>query len=234
VSPAINPSLPIPGQPNATEEPKIVTALSQIVAAVNAVDSSNIVDGTIAPDDLQSALLDKLGASSASVVRRGQSSIVTQETRTNAAYGLMATPDRVSSLVLQTNGLIVIALQAMMSETTTVGTARAAIFIGANQLKVAASAGPVVQETAAKAATIGTFNPVFTTAQGLTVQDSATVYPGDASTGQLVGFSIAGQTGICYVFAAAGTYDISVQYKTVSTGSVVVSNRKLWAWTVGF
>ena len=35
------------------------------------------------------------------------------------------------------------------------------------------------------------------------------------------------------VFAAAGTYDISVQFKA-SSGSVTVKNRKLWVWTMGF
>jgi hypothetical protein len=35
------------------------------------------------------------------------------------------------------------------------------------------------------------------------------------------------------VFAAAGTYDISVQFKT-SAGTLSVKNRKLWARAVAF
>jgi hypothetical protein len=38
MAPDINPSIPIAGQPNSSEEPKIVTALTQLVAAVNNVD----------------------------------------------------------------------------------------------------------------------------------------------------------------------------------------------------
>lgn len=50
--PKINPSLPVVGQPDSTEEPKIVTALSQLVSAVDNVDSDQIADGTISVADL--------------------------------------------------------------------------------------------------------------------------------------------------------------------------------------
>jgi hypothetical protein len=48
----INPSIPIVGQPDATEDPKIATALTQIVGAVDNVDTTQIVDGTILPADI--------------------------------------------------------------------------------------------------------------------------------------------------------------------------------------
>jgi hypothetical protein len=50
--PDINPSLPVVGQPDSTEEPKVVTALSQLIAAVNDVDSAQILDATIGTADL--------------------------------------------------------------------------------------------------------------------------------------------------------------------------------------
>jgi hypothetical protein len=40
-------------------------------------------------------------------------------------------------------------------------------------------------------------------------------------------------TGICSVFAAAGTYAVSVQF-LASSGTVTVKNRRLWVWTQGF
>lgn len=40
--PDINPSIPVAGQPNSTEEPKIVTALTQLVGAVNNLDTANL------------------------------------------------------------------------------------------------------------------------------------------------------------------------------------------------
>lgn len=42
MSPDISPSIPVVGQPNSTEEPKLVTALTQLVAAVNDVDSAQL------------------------------------------------------------------------------------------------------------------------------------------------------------------------------------------------
>lgn len=60
--PDINPALPIIGQPDATEDPKVVTALTQLVAAVNDVDSAQIADGSIVISDLAAGLLRQTGA----------------------------------------------------------------------------------------------------------------------------------------------------------------------------
>lgn len=43
----INPSLPVAGQPNSSEEPKIITALSQIIATINNLDTANLADGAV-------------------------------------------------------------------------------------------------------------------------------------------------------------------------------------------
>jgi hypothetical protein len=43
----INPSLPIVGQPNSSEEPKVTTALSQVIATINALDTANLADGAV-------------------------------------------------------------------------------------------------------------------------------------------------------------------------------------------
>jgi hypothetical protein len=54
--PDINPSIPVIGQPDSTEEPKVVTALTQLVAAVNDVDSAQITDGVVTYADLNSTV----------------------------------------------------------------------------------------------------------------------------------------------------------------------------------
>jgi hypothetical protein len=235
--PVINPTLPIVGQPNATEEPKIVTALSQLVATINAIDSSNIADGSILPDDMQSAFLDKLGASSASVIRRGQSSIVTTESRTNAAYGLMTTPDQVSNLVLPTNGVLIVGFQAVWNEGV-VGAARAALFLGANQVKIPdnSQAAPIVQEASVGiVGATGVDKPLSTFSGGLAGSGgNTTAYTGDVTTGQIIAPNgVIGQAGPCWIRAAAGTYTVSVQFKA-SSGAVAVKNRTLWVLALGF
>lgn len=233
MSPQINPSIPIAGQPNLSEEPKIVTALSQLVAAVNNVDAAQIVDGTITATELAAAVADALGVNTATI-RRGKSIIAATETRTNAAYGLMTTPDRVQNVVLPTDGLIYVAYQATWQESVN-SASRAAIFVGANQLKLADGTltAPQVQEASNGSGTASIDKPLSTSPRGLTGSGvgGGTVYGGDVTTGQVVGQDFA--TGICVLFAAAGTYDISVQFKSTS-GSVTVKNRRLWVWTLGF
>jgi hypothetical protein len=75
--PDVSPALPVAGQPNATEEPKIITALGQLVAAVNDVDS----------DQLQGALANALGVNSGATTRRGRNAPATTEiTVTSATF----------------------------------------------------------------------------------------------------------------------------------------------------
>jgi hypothetical protein len=78
---------------------------------------------------------------------RGMSSVAGAENRVSAAYGLMATPDRVTGIVLPTNGLLVVTFQAWWNESVSAA-ARAAIFLGSNQLKIASNtaSAPSVQE----------------------------------------------------------------------------------------
>lgn len=177
----------------------------------------------------------------------GKSIIATEQSRENTAYGTLTTPDRVT-IVLPEDGLIAVAYQATWSETVE-HAAFASIFLGANQLKLARAGegpkGPLVQE-----ALIGKTesNAILSTfSGGLWSSPAATPYNfGDVTTGQIVGHSgeikygsgtpgapesSATAGGPCYLFAAAGTYELSVQFKA-SSGSVHVKNRKLWVWSM--
>jgi hypothetical protein len=210
---------------------------------MNGVQDQYLRATGILQDDLDAATVaDILGisqtASSAggAKVRRGKSIIPTQEDRTNPAYGTMTTADRVQSLVLPTNGLIVVAFQAIWADLGGAGSPSAAIFVGANQLKVITPGGaPAVQE-----ATITTGNDehaLNTSPRGLvtrgigaagstTVVTTGTVAAGGSAGG-------AGDGGLTLIEAAAGTYDISVQFKHPDS-TVRVRERKLWVWTIGF
>jgi hypothetical protein len=156
------------------------------------------------------------------------------QSTSSTSYTTLTTPDQVTGIVLPTDALIAIAYQATWQESVSTA-ARAAIFIGANQLKVATSAAaPAVQETLHAAATPATDRPLVTNGLGLFSDQVSTAYTGDVTTGQIVGqVATANQPGVCYVFAAAGTYTVSVQFKA-SSGSVTVKNRSLRVWTVAF
>lgn len=241
MSPIINPTLPSPGSPRGTEETDVRNALTALLNLVNGDLDVNNMDPAagFTADQLAAAVASALGLSQTGVVRRGKSIIATEESRTNVAYGLLTTPDRVQNIVMPTDGILRIGYHATWKESVD-GAGRAAIFIGANQLKIAngSDAAPAVTNAEAGiSAGADTFKVLGTHARGL-VSDgtTATIYTGDVTTGQIVGiarstFAVGG--GFCEIFVAAGTYDISVQFKS-SSGSVTVKNRKLWVSTIGF
>lgn len=189
---------------------------------------------------------------------RGAVSITTSESRTNIAYGTMPTPDQVTGIVLPTNGLIAVWYQAAWQESIA-GSARAAIFLGSNQLQAQGynntSRGPQAQAAATNG--ISGAQLVLATYPGGLLSSGNSSYASDATTGQAVGYGGSGTGasdashyelggvlftsaqapglgGPCYIFATAGTYTVSVQFKAPSGGSVTVLNRKLWVRGLSF
>ncbi len=212
--------------------------------------------GDLLPSDLDSIQTD-LGDQIASVsvaggfngggVRRGKSIIAAAGTRTNVAYGALSNgPDQVANVVFEQDGLLTVGFQAIWQESVA-GAARAAIFLNANQL-VAGFAGvnaPLAQEAPMYSGGVAGRDQILSSiAQGLggtRIAGPSGNYTGDATTGQVLGggYGDNGQTesprgwGTCTIFAAAGTYTVSVQFKA-SSGTVTVKNRRLWVKTEGF
>lgn len=170
-----------------------------------------------------------LGLNEASTVRRGSfiQSGSSFEDRNNTAYGTMTTPDRVQNIVLPTDGLIDIYYHAEFKSSVG-GAGRAAIFIGSDQLKVPSAGAPAVQE-ATSPATNSRTAPLTTTSAGLATGSNAADYTGPVTTGQLLAptSTASNAGGVCTVFAAAGTYTISIQFKA-SSGTVSRRYGKLW------
>lgn len=208
----------------------------------------------------------------------GATVIDTAESRLNNAYGLMTTPDRVQNVIVPTNGLLFVQYEALWKEALN-GGGSAAIFIGANQLKVRDHEGTVGKIGAQSAAhadvgsTTNFYAMLFTCSIGLATKalDSvgATEDPAPVTTGMAMGLSVSHGVadpvtwriddvdrmarrsadgtgsalggmygGICCIHnLAAGTYDVSIQFKnTAPTGApgVTVKNRRLRVWTMEF
>lgn len=236
-------TLPTIGQPNATEDPDVRNNFNLIQTEFN---------GNIEETNLKTAVKEKLGLTDG-IVRRGAISTATSETRTNAAYGLLTTPDRVSGITLQSNGLIFIVYQATVNAND--GTAAAALFLGATQIKtVGASNGADVSGTnSVTCNTGGTDRVINTCPSGLITVNNGGY--SEITTGTLLGIQTTGNPsglqnnsgatnftlsnipgfsgGAAMVWAAAGTYDVSVQFKSTTT-AVTVKNRHLWVWTMAF
>jgi hypothetical protein len=202
------------------------------------INTDNIAANQITPDLLEAALAVRLGVSQAGVVRRGSSVIATEEQRTSTSFGLHPTPDRVQNVVLATTGLIYVSFIAEV-KCTVADVTSASIFIGANQIKAASTAAaPAVVGIATGAGpqvktvyNALTAHPVF----GLVSGNSGTAYTGNVTTGQSAAlFSAAGDGGAWWVgFAAAGTYDVSIQTKS-SSGIVFLKNRTLLVKTESY
>jgi hypothetical protein len=151
--------------------------------------------------------------------------VATEQERESTSYGTLTTADEVKNVVLPANGLIVVGFVGLVK--SSVGAAgSAAIFLGSNQLKTAGSTIPEVQS----AGTVGTgFNTFTSYWAGLRESNGGTSF---VTTGQSVAVGTGSSGGPAYIFAEAGTYDVSVQFKATS-GKVVAKERKLWVGVIG-
>lgn len=226
-------------------------AVTHSLLADNAVGNENIISGEITKDRLDPAFQTELSLQSCVVATE-------QSISPGDVYKLLSTHDEVTVKV-GTNGLIAVAYQAMWKESSA-GKARAAIHLdsgsGAKQLRISGgNASPETQAAATGGGGANTFRTLATGAAGL-YSFTGNAYGEDATTGQIVGVGnsvaegsanqmaasiggavatttaeLTGNCGYCLVFAEAGTYKITVQFKA-EVGSVTAKNRKLWAWPV--
>jgi hypothetical protein len=180
--------------------------------------------------------------------------IATEESRINTAYGALTTADEIKSVILPENGLIEVNYQARVKSSASSGFA--ALFLGANQLKVpytgAELANFATNEPEEARVISAKWNQLFSFPGGLVATaGSGADMAAHATTGQIIG-AVSKEDGVANyqvgaaalslphgsfggavkIFAAAGTYNISVQYKA-SSGSVTAKERKLWVSVLG-
>ena len=232
-----NISLNIPqvGLSDSTEDPKIATNFTTIQTAIN---------GNLDATNLAASAAQAAGVNQAGQTVKGATNIATSESTSSTSYTTLATPDRVANVVLPSNGLIAVWYQATWQQSAA-SAANAAIFVGSNQLSFG-QAGVAAQNL--QFASIGTQTAVdvlLSSGPGgvfsLGGQTYTGAYAGDATTGQIVGGGVVGggtaagdpQYGPCYIFAAAGSYTVSVQFKC-SSGTVTAKNRRLWVQALSF
>jgi hypothetical protein len=150
-----------------------------------------------------------------------------EETTTSLSPALLATPDEIPGVVMPTNGLIAVGYHAnFKSSAGEVGvqTSFAGLFLGANQVKQAGVAEK------AQAPRENTFARLYSGGTG--VSSGGAGVSAISTTGETFG-SPAPATGVCYIYAAAGTYAVSVKFWN-SAGTCSVKERALWVWTYGF
>lgn len=236
--------------------PNTIDTSTEIVASEHQQNYEairDLINGGMDSFNLSAAAAALLGLTQSGSIRRGRTFIAGEDTRTNPAYGLMSTPDRVSSLVLPTDGLFIIGYSARWKTTTNL--ARAALFLNSTQVVIphysgaAATLSPQSASISATGGTANKWNRIASSGAGLaSTASDLDLNVADATTGQLVGVlgnivtssdaatatETPGQAGgLAVVFADAGTYDVSVQFKATA-GTVHARQRKLWVMAIGF
>lgn len=175
------------------------------------------------------------------VVSSAGKSIVDQaEVTSSLTYTPLTTPDLVT-VTLPTNGIIQVVFFARWASTLG-NNERISVFLnGVQALKGSGTGAPSAPVDNAGGltpnVTDGTFNYVWAGTHafwGLGANGNDVNY---ATGGQLFGGGppMTGATGPeLTLFAAAGTYDVSIQYRNINPGTLTVKSRKLWVWTMGF
>lgn len=240
----VNPTRGQPGQPRGIEEADEHNALTAVINELNGnLDNANFkASAGITSEKLADA--DKLGLTAGGTVRRGKVMIAAEEPRTDTSFGLLTTPDRISGVSLPADGLMFVVYRALW-KSSVAAAGKAGLFLGATQLvrDDSASASPIANEATTHNSVADRYVALGTgPAAGLVSDDNrAAAITADSSGPQVLGWhqSVAPTSdprfggGVLVLFAPAGSYDVSVQYRATS-GTVTVKSRKLWVWTAGF
>lgn len=221
----------------------VTDCLDKLLNGVNNIDAAQ----------MSAAMSQRTGVSNGTNLADGKCIIATEQSTTSASFTTLATPDQVDNIVLPSDGLIFVMYSALCKETSVNGTLRAAIFVGNNQLQAPqASGAPVTLAARTSAPVNGAYFPVVSAPFGLAcvapadgVTNSTNISTGQAialGQGAGVGFEAnstpitgpAGAGGHCSIWAAAGTYTISVRFRCAGGGAAYAKERKLWVWTKSF
>lgn len=234
--------LPEIGEPSLAADPRTLEALINIKAwAQGQIDSTNlkalgVAQANLAAESVSEAKLTKEVAELLNNKTAGgetkKSIIATEQSRENAAFGTLATPDEVT-VTMPTNGLIAVNYEATWKPSVE-ATIKAGLFLGATQVKRISETGllaPVESAPLVVTAKVGNWGVLTTRGngstgfeEGLVTSDFSVSYGGGVTTGQLIGSQL-------LIQAAAGSYKLTVQF-SASTGKVTVKNRKLWALAI--
>ncbi len=199
-----------------------------VTDANRAVTTNHVRDGAITSEKLGSTLAGYLGINTTSSIRRGVSSIATNQTTTSTTYTTLSSVDEVQSVVVPTNGLLIIHFSALWKLVGATNAGKATIFVGADQIKDwTADAAPTVVE-ATLPASGDNYGILTTGATGFNVISSPTTDSTSVTTGTIV--------RPLEIGVAAGTYTVQVRYavNAAAGGTLNVKERTLRVDTEGY
>jgi hypothetical protein len=202
--------VPVIGEFNKTADPKIVAAIRRLNELLGG-------ENKVAPAGLEAA---------ARPLTWYTPKIIEGENSTSStSFTTLTTADEIPGVVLPENGLLVIGYSGYVSSSA--GNGRASIFLGANQLRIQTITGLAQDEPVISGPG---FVRMATTAYGMKLGEGGGP---DVTTGEILASKAGTYGGMMTVFAAAGTYSLSVRYKALASETVKAKERKLWAYTLG-
>jgi len=181
---------------------------------------STVVNGSLTNDNLSGAAAitrSNLAAAAKPLLWYTPTIIATEESRTSASYGLLATPDEVSEVVVPEGALVLVSYIALARQETA-GNVNANIFFGST-----AVTGPEALEEEGGGHASTNFRAVFTDGP-LGLRFGGQTVNNVPSTGFLMGVS--------EFYVAPGTYSVSIRWKT-SAGKALVKQRRLYVGVKG-
>lgn len=218
---------PTIGLPDSTQDPLIVNAFAAIAAWAN---------GNIDVTNLSQAAATQLGGNTALQNAKGVFARSATDGTSSTSFVALGTPDQ-ATVTLPTNGLISLAYQAVWNVSAN-HTATAAIFLNGVQLQLAAGGGPTAAQAAIMSASVagGQDTPLGSTPLGLQgIPSSGATYPGDATTGQLIGVQSSAVGWCGPIKASAGNYTVQVRFMVDNGVAILnVHNRTLWVKAEAF
>jgi hypothetical protein len=197
-------------------------------------DARTVINGSLDADNLTAATRNALALTDATTVRRGKSIIATSESIAGTGYAALTTPDRVASVVIASNTLLLVSYWCMMTKSVggTAETASVGLFLSGTQVKSRFGTLPAsgVSEGFFQAARI--FTGVASSAAAVAyteIADSSMSYlasgsggaADDTTNGHAVGAFVP-------IIVAAGTYTVEMRFLKTAGATVAVSNRRLY------
>lgn len=196
-------------------------------------EDSDPPDGPSQIQDLAGDVETRLGYAGA---RGGKSIVTTEQNTASASFVELGTPDRVQGIDLPTDGLILVRFLALFKNDGVAGQGLAALHLttGGTPTQVKSyqdAAGPLGQVASSQGT--NRYAALFSAGGGLKCTTAAGAdYTAPVTTGQIVG-GATNDGGLVAIFAAAGTYDVSVRFRAIS-GISYAKERRLWVWTKEF
>jgi hypothetical protein len=209
-------------------------------------DGANALDG----DNLATAFGQRLGASSTSVVRSGQSIVAAAESTTSATYVLLTTHDEVANISVAAGALLRVRFFAL-AKLTGAAAGHVGLFLNSTQVVIPDGTGgggtvPVEVGLTTGSTNYGPVSTGFNTdtayavgGRGLVwISNTAADATVNAAAGTVLAASNPASTGNrgsagteLEIKVAAGTYTVSLRFKAAAGATVSAKERYLYVET---